>query len=68
MAASSRRSPPLDSAGLEALALGHVARYATSRARLRAYLERQLRQRGWEGQGEPDLEGICTRLAEAGYV
>ena len=59
---------PLDGARLEELALAYVARYATSRAKLEAYLRRKLRERGWEGPGEPPLEAISERFCEAGYV
>ena len=44
-----RIAPPLDEAGLNELALAYVARYATSRAKLLAYLARKLRERGWGG-------------------
>ena len=39
--------PPLDAAALEQAALAYAGRYATTRARLRAYLVRKLRERGW---------------------
>ena len=68
MARSHRKSPPLDSARIEQIALAYVARYATSQARLEAYLRRKLRERGWEGEGEPGLEGLCARFAAAGYI
>lgn len=68
MARSPRKSLPLDSARLEELALAYVARYATSRAKLTAYLRRKLRERGWEGPGEPQLDAISERFSEAGYV
>lgn len=50
------------------MALRYVARYATTRARLRAYLARKLRERGWAGEREPDLEGLERRFCELGYV
>lgn len=64
------RSPPrpLDDARLQALALHYVARYATTRARLMAYLARKLKARGWEGAAPPDLAGIAARMASLGYV
>ena len=43
------------SALLDALALAYVGRFATTRARLRSYLARKIRERGWEGAREPDL-------------
>ena len=63
-----RARPPLDSAKLDELALGYVSRFATTRAKLRAYLARKLRERGWNGEHEPDLEAIAERLAGHGYI
>lgn len=63
-----RPRPPLDSALLDALALAYVGRFATTRARLRSYLARKIRERGWEGAAEPDLVAIAERFAGQGYV
>jgi regulatory protein len=60
--------PPLDAKRLEDLALRYVERFATTRSRLRAYLARKLRERGWEGEREPDLQGIAERFASQGYI
>jgi regulatory protein len=60
--------PPLDGEGLERLALFYAGRYATTRAKLRAYLGRKLAERGWAGDGEPPIEGLAERLAALGYV
>jgi regulatory protein len=65
---SRRPRPPLDAKRLEELALRYVGRYATSRAKLSAYLARKLRERGWEGTAEPDLDAIAARFSELGYV
>ncbi len=66
---SARRSaPPLDDASLRALALHYAGRYATTRAKLRFYLQRKLRLRGWAGEAEPDLDAVVDRMAELGYV
>lgn len=63
------RAPmPLDGAGLEALAVAYVARFATSAARLERYLARKLAGRGWNGEGEPDPAALVARLCETGYV
>ncbi len=63
------RAPiPLDPKRLEELALRYVGKYATSRAKLIAYLARKLRERGWDGSGEPDLGAIAERFSELGYV
>lgn len=64
-----KRAPkPLDSARLEELALAYVARFATSAAKLEAYLHRKLRERGWEGPEEPGLAALLERFVSAGYV
>jgi regulatory protein len=65
-----RRARPLDRARLEELALAYVARFATSEAKLAAYLGRKLRERGWaEGEGgPPDMAALTRRYAELGYV
>jgi len=64
-----RRPPrPLDAPRLEELALAYVARFATSAARLEAYLARKLRERGWDGEAAPDLPALVARYVELGYV
>ena len=64
-----KRTPrPLDAARLDELALAYVARFAASAAKLESYLQRKLRERGWQGEGEPPLHEILTRFIAAGYV
>lgn len=64
-----RRSvPPLDAKRLQELALRYVGKYATTRAKLRAYLARKVRERGWEGARNPDLEALADRFAGLGYI
>lgn len=64
-----RRAPrPLDAEMLKQLALNHVGRYATTRAKLRSYLTRKLRERGWQGDDAPPVETIVERMAALGYV
>jgi regulatory protein len=53
---------------LDELALKYVGRFATSRAKLRSYLTRKVRERGWDGEREPDFERVAGRLAELGYI
>jgi regulatory protein len=65
---NTRLKPPLDAAALERAALFYAGRYATTRARLKAYLTRKLRQRGWEGPGEPAIDSLAERMAALGYV
>ncbi len=69
---SSARRPrparPLDPTRLEELALAYVARFATSQGKLADYLRRKLRERGWDGEGEPSVPELVARMATAGYV
>jgi regulatory protein len=53
---------------LSELALAYVARFATTRHKLLLYLRRKLRERGWDGSGEPALDDLCDRLEAAGYI
>lgn len=63
-----RVAPPLDHDSLRELALRYVGRFATSRAKLLAYLQRKLQERGWGGEGPPDADMLVERLAELRYV
>jgi regulatory protein len=63
-----RPVPPLNEAKLQELALAYVGRFATTRAKLRAYLARKVRERGWSGEREPNLEALANRFAERGYI
>ena len=63
-----RPRPPLDKARLDELALAYVGRFATSRAKLRGYLLRKLRERGWSGEQPADPGAVAERLASLGYV
>ena len=65
---SKKPRPPLDRQALEERALAYAGRFATSRAKLAAYLQRKLRERGWDGEGDPPVEEIVARMAELGYV
>lgn len=60
--------PPLDVDALERLATSYVGRYATTRARLAQYLQRKVRERGWDGPAAPDLAGLAQRFADAGWL
>lgn len=66
----SRKPPvPLDREKLEQLALHYAGRYATTRAKLLAYLNRKLRERGWVEDGTtPGVEALADRFAELRYV
>ena len=63
-----RRPPPLNEEKLGELALRYVGRFATTRSKLRAYLERKVRERGWDGVRPPDLEVLADRFASLGYI
>jgi regulatory protein len=63
-----RPARALDAKGLEALALRYVGKYATSRAKLRDYLQRKLDEAEWAGESAPDPDGLVARIAELGYV
>jgi regulatory protein len=63
-----REIPPLDRKRLEELALRYVGRYATTRAKLRSYLSRKIRERGWGEASAPDLDALGERFAELGYI
>lgn len=58
----------LDGEGLERLALFYAERYSTTRFKLRAYLSRKLRERGWASGGEPPLDALIERFDRLGYV
>ena len=60
--------PPLNAEKLNELALAYVGRFATTRAKLRSYLARKLRERGWDGGTAPDVEAMAERFAALGYV
>ncbi|GGE01311.1 hypothetical protein GCM10011515_21350 [Tsuneonella deserti] len=63
-----RKPPPLDAVKLEELALGYVARFATSGAKLESYLIRKLRERGWAGDRPPEPGAVVERFIAAGYI
>ena len=50
------------------LALYYVGRFATTRAKLATYLNRKLRERGWEGDAPAEVEKLVERLAASGLV
>ena len=66
--AEKRQPTPLDARRLNDLALHYVARFATSAAKLQDYLKRKLRERGWEGEGDPELAALTEKLVAAGYI
>src|SRR5690349_10865057 len=65
---AARPRKPLNGERLHELALYYVGRFATTRAKLSAYLNRKLRERGWEDDAPPDVDGLVERLAASGMV
>ena len=63
-----RVKPPLDAERLEQTALFYAGRYATTRAKLAAYLGRKVRERGWADARAPSIEALVERMAALGYV
>lgn len=64
-----RPRQPLDPATIRALALHYVGRYATTAARLKSYLERKMRERGWSNSAPAaDLDRLVEDFARLGYV
>jgi regulatory protein len=61
-------APPLDRGTLDRLALSYVTRYATTRAKLRAYLDRKIKARGWAEADAPDSQEIADRMAKLGLI
>lgn len=59
---------PYDRAALERAALDYAARYATTRAKLAAYLRRKIRERGWAEEGAAPVDALVERFSAHGYV
>lgn len=60
---------PLEPERLRALALAYVARFATTGARLKAYLARKIKERGWHDPEDfPDLEALVEQFESLGYL
>lgn len=68
-----RVKPPLDEAALRDLALSYAARFATTAARVEAYLARKVKERGVAEDADGrmmqiDIPALVLRLVELGYV
>ncbi|MBB3033952.1 regulatory protein RecX [Alteriqipengyuania lutimaris] len=50
------------------LALAYAGRYATTAAKLKHYLQRKIRERGWANDDEPQVDGLIARFVELGYI
>jgi regulatory protein len=60
--------PPLNDERLRGLALHYVGKYATTQAKLTAYLARKIRERGWSNERPPDIDALVEQFAELGYI
>lgn len=63
-----RRAKPLDRTRLEELGVAYVARFATSAGKLKAYLQRKIRERGFVDGEQPDVEALVRKFVDKGYV
>lgn len=69
MSRKRRKGGPLDRAAVEELALSYLARFATSSAKLEAYLWCKIRERGVAEDGDPiDVGAVVARMIELRYV
>lgn len=60
---------PLEPEALRSLALAYVARYATTRARLKTYLTRKVNERGWHDSSEPPaFDALIAQFESLGYL
>jgi regulatory protein len=60
--------PPLNDERLRGLALHYVGKYATTQAKLAAYLTRKVRERGWDGERRTNIGALVEQFAELGYI
>lgn len=68
-----KKGRPLDETALRDLALSYAARFATTGAKLEAYLARKIRERGLAEDADGrridlDVPSLVARLVELGYV
>lgn len=63
-----RLPKPLNPARFEEMALSYVARFSTSKVKFERYLARKLRERGWEGEGDPPIAATVERYVALGYI
>lgn len=59
---------PLNATKLRSLALFYVGKYATSRKKLSQYLDRKVRQRGWDDSEPPQIEALSEEFSDRGYI
>jgi regulatory protein len=60
---------PLNPLKLRDLALRYVGRYATSQARLTAYLQRKVKERGWsDAESTPQIDELTADFVRLGFI
>jgi regulatory protein len=59
---------PISPQYLRQLALTYVARYATSQAKLTRYLQRKIKEKGWEGEDQPPIAQIVAQMVDMNFV
>jgi regulatory protein len=60
---------PLNPLKLRDLALRYVGRYATSQARLTAYLQRKVKERGWsDTEKAPQIDDLTADFVRLGFI
>lgn len=60
--------PALNEERMRGLALHYVGKYATTRAKLATYLNRKIRERGWDDEKQADIEALVNSFSELGYI
>ena len=63
-----REARPIDAGQLQELAVSYAARYATTAAKLRRYLQRKLGERRWTPAEPADIDSLVARIVTLGYV
>ena len=63
-----RPRKPLNEEMLHELALFYLGKFATTRAKLATYLNRKVRERGWEGERPAEIDRLVERLASSGLI
>ena len=48
--------------------MAYVGRFATTRAKLGAYLRRKISEKGWDAAQPPQIEPLVERLVALGYI
>jgi regulatory protein len=66
--AAKKPAPPLNDERLRQLALHYVGKYATTQAKLGTYLNRKIRERGWDGERGADILMLVEQFAALGYI